>query len=36
MVDLNDQKLSTAMQVTRLEWIAEAEDVIGSHCRSNV
>jgi hypothetical protein len=36
LVDLNDQNFSSAIQVARLEWSAEADDVVGRHCRSNV
>ncbi len=38
LVDLNDQNFSSAIQVARLEWTwtAEAEDVVGRGCRSNV
>jgi hypothetical protein len=36
LVELNDQHFSAAIQIARLEWSAEAEDVVGRQCRSNV
>jgi hypothetical protein len=36
LVNFSDHNLSSVIQVTRLEWTAEADDVVSRGCRSNV